>query len=163
MNLNAKQVEFLIQQLTLLVVDDNPFMRNLVRSLVLSICVKTIYGAGDGITALGLIRTIKPDLLVLDLEMPMLNGAELVRIVRSPGVFPAPDVPIIVLTAHGERRRIVEAARLGINEFLCKSVSIPKRCTTGCLSILLKPRERKARRLLWPAPRLPVSARAEAS
>ena len=82
MNLNAKQVEFLIQQLAVLVVDDNPFMRTLVRSLLLNIGVKTIYEAGDGITALEMIRSIKPDVVVLDLEMPLLNGAELVRIVR---------------------------------------------------------------------------------
>ena len=163
MNLNAKQVEFLIQQLAVLVVDDNPFMRTLVRSLLLNIGVKTIYEAGDGITALDMIRSIKPDIVVLDLEMPLLNGAELVRIVRSPGVFPTPDIPIIVLTAHGERRRIVEAAKLGINEFLCKPVSA-KALYDRLLSILLKPRASvKLGSYYGPAPRRPVSAPADAS
>ena len=163
MNLNAKQVEFLIQQLSLLLVDDNPFMRNLVRSLLLNIGVKTIYEAGDGINALEIIRSVKPDVVVLDLEMPLLNGAELVRIVRSPGVFPTPDIPIIVLTAHGERRRIVEAARLGINEFLCKPVSA-KALYDRLLSILLKPRASvKLGDYYGPAPRRPVSAPADAS
>ena len=163
MNLNAKQVEFLIQQLSLLLVDDNPFMRNLVRSLLLNIGVKTIYEAGDGINALEMIRSVKPDVVVLDLEMPLLNGAELVRIVRSPGVFPTPDIPIIVLTAHGERRRIVEAARLGINEFLCKPVSA-KALYHRLLSILLKPRASvKLGDYYGPAPRRPVSAPADAS
>lgn len=163
MNLNAKQVEFLIQQLSLLLVDDNPFMRNLVRSLLLNIGVKTIYEAGDGINALEMIRSVKPDVVVLDLEMPLLNGAELVRIVRSPGVFPTPDIPIIVLTAHGERRRIVEAARLGINEFLCKPVSA-KALYDRLLSILLKPRASvKLGDYYGPAPRRPVSAPADAS
>ena len=163
MNLNTKQVEFLIQQLAVLVVDDNPFMRTLVRSLLLSIGVKTIYEAGDGITALEMIRSVKPDVVVLDLEMPLLTGAELVRIVRSPGVFPTPDVPIIVLTAHGERRRIVEAAKLGINEFLCKPVSA-KALYDRLLSILLKPRESvKLGSYYGPAPRRPMSAPADAS
>ena len=58
---------------------------------------------------------------MLDWEMPLLNGAELVRIVRSPGVFPMPDIPIIMLTGHGERWRVVEAARLGVNEFLLQA------------------------------------------
>ena len=49
--------------------------------------------------------------------MPLLNGAEFVRIVRSPGVFPMPDVPIIMLSGHGERWRVVEAVRIGVNEF----------------------------------------------
>ena len=55
--------------------------------------------------------------------MPLLNGAELVRIVRSPGVFPGADVPIIMLTGHVERWRVIEASRLGVNEFLRKPVS----------------------------------------
>jgi two-component system, chemotaxis family, chemotaxis protein CheY len=156
MNINSKQAEFLIQQLTLLVVDDNPFMRNLVRNLLLNIGVKTIYEAGDGIAALDMIRQINPDVVVLDWEMPLLNGAEVVRIVRSPGVFPAPDLPIIMLTAHGERWRIVEAAKLGVNEFLCKPVSA-KSLYDRLLSILLKPRQSvKLGEYYGPAPRVPV-------
>ena len=41
---------------------------------------------------------IKPDIVILDWEMPLLNGAEFVRMVRSPGDFPMPDVPIIMLS-----------------------------------------------------------------
>src|SRR5256885_3008974 len=56
--------------------------------------------------------------------------AELVRIVRSPGVFPVPDVPIIMLTGHVERWRVIEASRLGVNEFLKKPVSGKDRKST---------------------------------
>jgi DNA-binding response OmpR family regulator len=87
-----------------------------------------------------MIRSAAPDIVVLDWEMPLLNGAELVRIVRSPGVFPYPDIPIIMLTGHGERWRIVEAVKLGVNEFLCKPVSA-KALLDRMISILLKPRE----------------------
>ncbi len=140
MNINAKQAEFLIQQLTVLVVDDNQFMRNLVRGMLGSLGVKKIHEAGDGIAALETMRQVNPDVVVLDWEMPLLNGAELVRIVRSPGAFPTPDTPIIMLTAHGERWRILEAAKLGVNEFLCKPVSA-KALHDRMLSILLKPRQ----------------------
>ena len=61
------------------------------------------------------------------------------RIVRSPGVFPTPDIPIIMLTAHGEHWRIIEAVKLGVNEFLCKPVSA-KSLFDRLVSILLKPR-----------------------
>jgi two-component system chemotaxis response regulator CheY len=61
--------------------------------------------------------------VLLDWEMPLLSGAELVRIVRSPGVFPMPDVPIIMLSGYGERWRVMEAMRLGVNEYLVKPVS----------------------------------------
>jgi DNA-binding response OmpR family regulator len=44
--------------------------------------------------------------------------------VRSPGTFPMPDVPIIMLSGHGDRWRVVEAARIGAHEYLLKPVSI---------------------------------------
>lgn len=71
--------------------------------------------------------------------MPLLNGPELVRIVRSPGVFPTPDIPIIMLTAYGEHWRILESVKLGVNEFLCKPVSA-KALFERLISIILKPR-----------------------
>ena len=139
-NINAKRAEFLIQQLSVLVVDDSQFMRNVVRGLLGSIGVKKTYEAADGIAALEMIREFSPDIVVLDWEMPLLTGPELVRIVRSPGVFPTPDVPIIMLSAHGERWRVVESVKIGVNEFLCKPVSA-KALQDRLISILLKPRE----------------------
>ncbi|MGN6461085.1 MAG: response regulator [Pseudolabrys sp.] len=122
--LPVKHTEFLIQQLNVLIVDDNQYMRKIVRGLLLNIGVKELYEAEDGIAGLEIVRTLSPDVVILDWEMPMLNGPEFVRIVRSPGVFPTPDLPIIMLTGYRERWRVMEAARLGINEFLCKPVSL---------------------------------------
>ncbi len=135
----AKHVQFRIQQMSVLVVDDNAFMRKMVRSLLNNIGVKKIYEAADGIAGLDAIRQVSPDIVVLDWEMPLLTGPEFVRIVRSPGVFPLPDLPIIMLTAHGERWRVVEAVRLGVNEFLCKPVSA-KALLDRIISIMAKPR-----------------------
>jgi CheY-like chemotaxis protein len=161
MRINAKQAESLIQQLAVLVVEDNPFMRSLVRNMLSHVGVGKVHEASDGIAALEIIRVVSPDLIVLDWEMPLLNGPELVRIVRSPGVFPLPDIPIIMLTAHGERWRVAEAAKLGVNEFLCKPVSA-KALLDRILSILLKPRESiKLGEYYGPVPRHPGSAKAE--
>src|SRR5271154_7373695 len=120
LNLTKKEVADLIQSLWVLIVDDNQYMRKMIRNLLINCGVKDIYEAADGIAALDAIRTVAPDVVILDWEMPLLSGAELVRIVRSPGVFPMSDVPIIMLSSHGERWRIVEAVRLGVNEFLIK-------------------------------------------
>ena len=159
MTINAKQAEFLIQQLNVLVVDDNAFMRNMVRGLLGTIGVKKTLEASDGIGALEMIRQATPDIVVLDWEMPLLNGPELVRIVRSPGVFPVPDIPIIMLTAHGERWRILESVKLGVNEFLCKPVSA-KALLDRLISILLKPRASvKLGDYYGPAPRRPTPSR----
>lgn len=157
MNINPKHAEYLVQQLNVLLVDDNAFTRKLVRGLLNTIGVKSISEAGDGIAALELIRAVPPDVIILDWEMPLLNGPELVRIVRSPGVFPVPDVPIIMLSAHGERWRIVESVKLGVNEFLCKPVSA-KALLDRLISILLKPRETiQFAGYYGPAPREPVT------
>jgi two-component system chemotaxis response regulator CheY len=52
-----------------------------------------------------------------------MDGAAFVRRVRSPGQVARPDVPIIMLSGHGERSRVLEAVRLGVHEFLLKPVS----------------------------------------
>jgi two-component system, chemotaxis family, chemotaxis protein CheY len=137
--LSKKDVADLIASLCVLVVDDNQYMRKMIRNLLVNCGVKDIYEAPDGISALDTIRTVGPDVVILDWEMPLLNGAELVRIVRSPGVFPMPDVPIIMLSGHGERWRVVEAVRLGINEYLVKPVSA-KALYDRLVSIMTQPR-----------------------
>jgi CheY-like chemotaxis protein len=139
MPINPKQAEVILQQLRVLLVDDDAFMRTIVRGLLNNIGVKIVSEATDGIAALDMIRESPPDVVILDWEMPLLNGPELVRIVRSPGVFPTPDIPIIMLTAHGEHWRILESVKLGVNEFLCKPVSA-KALFERLISIILKPR-----------------------
>jgi CheY-like chemotaxis protein len=111
-----RKIEQLLQSIEVLVIDDNQYMRKVIRNILLGIGVKNVHEAVDGISGLEAIRMLAPNLVILDWEMPLLNGAELVRIVRSPGNFPVPDVPIIMLTGHVQRWRVVEAANLGVNE-----------------------------------------------
>jgi two-component system, chemotaxis family, chemotaxis protein CheY len=139
LGLSKADMEFLVHSLGVLVVDDNQFMRKIVRNLLVNIGVREVYEASDGIAGLEAIRTVGPDIVILDWELPLLNGAEFVRIVRSPGVFPMPDIPIIVLSAHAERWRVIEAVRLGVNEYLCKPVSA-QQLLERFVSILAKPR-----------------------
>ena len=137
--LTKSDMEFLVRNLGILVIDDNQFMRKTVRSLLVNIGVKEVYEASDGVAGLDAIRTVTPDIVILDWELPLLNGAEFVRIVRSPGVFPMADVPIIMLSSYGERWRVVEAMRLGVNEYLRKPVSA-QQLLDRFIAILAKPR-----------------------
>ena len=59
-----------------LVVDDEHYMRKVVRTLLMSIGVRTIYEAPDGPAGLELIRTTAPDVVIVDWEMPGLDGAD---------------------------------------------------------------------------------------
>jgi two-component system chemotaxis response regulator CheY len=133
------EIGAVLQTLRVLVIDGNQYMRKIVRNLLVNVGVKDVYEAGDGIAGLEAIRTIGPDIVILEWDLPLLNGAEFVRIVRSPGAFPVPDVPIIMLSSHGERWRVVEAVRLGVNEYLRKPVSA-QALMDRMVSILAKPR-----------------------
>jgi two-component system, chemotaxis family, chemotaxis protein CheY len=139
MQLSKSEVEAAIRSLAILVVDDNPYMRKIVRNLLVNVGVKDVHEASDGIAALDAIRTVGPDVVILDWELPLLNGSELVRIVRSPGAFPTPDIPIIMLSSFGESWRVMEAARLGVNEYLVKPVSA-QALFARLVSITAKPR-----------------------
>ncbi len=159
--LSKNDLADLVQSLCVLVVDDNQYMRKIIRTLLVNCGIKDIYEAADGIAALDIIRTVGPHTVILDWEMPLLSGAELVRIVRSPGVFPVPDVPIIMLSGHGERWRVVEAMRLGVNEYLVKPVSA-KALYDRLVSITTQPRPAvQLGEYYGPRPRNPTAASAD--
>jgi two-component system chemotaxis response regulator CheY len=122
-----------------LVVDDEHYMRKVIRTLLMSIGICTIYEAPDGPSGLETIRAMAPDVVIVDWQMPGLDGASFVRMVRSPGSFPYPDVPIIMLTGHGERSRVIEAVKIGVNEFLLKPVSA-KSLHDRLVAVLANPR-----------------------
>jgi two-component system, chemotaxis family, chemotaxis protein CheY len=134
-----KPVDALIQGLNILIVDDNQYMRRLTRTMLMNLCVKSVLEAADGLAALEAIRTCDPDVMLLDWDMPVLDGMEVVRIVRSPGVFPRPNLPIVMLTTHARRSAVVQAMRAGVHEFLLKPTS-PKALRDRLISILIKPR-----------------------
>jgi two-component system chemotaxis response regulator CheY len=149
----AHQIERLIDRLGVLVVDNSLYMRKLTRTMLVTIGVRSVYEASDGVGALDVIRSANPDILVIDWDVPVLTGAQVVRIVRSPGVFPKPDLPIIMLTACAQREHVAEALRLGVHEFLVKPTS-PKALRDRLVSILVKPRQMvRIGKLYVPQPR----------
>jgi CheY-like chemotaxis protein len=135
----TKQVEKAMEGLVVLVADSNAYMRKLTRMMLVNIGAKAIYEAADGIAALDAIRTINPDVMILEWDMPVLDGREVMRIVRSPGAFPKPNLPIIMVTDTGRRSRVTTAIRLGVHEFLVKPIS-PKTLQQRLLGIVLNPR-----------------------
>src|SRR2546421_19843 len=122
MQSNAK-VEELIRSAKVLIVDDEYYTRKVIRTLLLANGVLNVHDAVDGASGLEAIKSTGPDVVLLDWEMPGMDGAEFTRRVRQPASFPYPNVPIIMLTGHGERSRVLEAVRLGVHEFLLKPVS----------------------------------------
>jgi CheY-like chemotaxis protein len=136
---SAKEIEKTMEGLAILVADSNVYTRKLTRMMLVNLGAKLIYEVGDGVAALDAIRNVNPDVMILNWDLPVLDGPEVMRIVRSPGVFPKPGLPIIMLTDIGKRSRVTAAVRLGVHEFLVKPVS-PKTLQQRLLGILLKPR-----------------------
>ena len=137
--MSAKQAEKLIENLGILVVDGSMYMRKLTRMMLMNIGAKTIFEASDGVAALDTIRSANPDVAFIDWDLPVLSGPQVIRIVRSPDVFPKPHLPIIMLTACANRSNIAEAMRLGVHEFLIKPTS-PQALRDRLLSIVVNPR-----------------------
>jgi YesN/AraC family two-component response regulator len=130
----------LLKDIKVLIVDDEHYTRKVIHTLLLAIGCTKIYEAGDGAIGLEMVRVVAPDIVLVDWEMPGIDGPEFVRRVRSPGSFPLPGVPIIMLTGHGERWRVLEAVRLGVHEFLLKPVS-SEALQARIVSVLSKPRK----------------------
>ena len=149
------------EALKVLVVDDDSYMRKVVRTMLNALGVKIVYEAADGTAGLEAVRKLLPSLVIVDWEMPMIDGAQFVRMVRSPGDFPVPDVPIIMLSGHGDRWRVVEAARIGAHEYLLKPVST-KALHDRIVAILGRPRPTvKMDGYYGPAPRRLVVVEAD--
>jgi two-component system chemotaxis response regulator CheY len=136
---NVKQFDAMVRAAKVLIVDDEYFSRKVIRTLLLAVGVSKIHEAADGAQGLEAIRVQGPDVVLLDWEMPGMDGPTFVRQVRSPDSFPYPSVPIIMLTGHGERSRVLESMQLGVHEFLLKPVSSNSLCAR-IASVLTHPR-----------------------
>ncbi len=137
--MHNQSVEKLLQGLNILIVDGNHYMRRLTRMMLMNLGAKSVTEASDGLAGLEQIRICDPDVVLLDWDMPVLDGMEVMQIVRSPGVFPRPNIPVIMLTHRAKRSAVLEAVRAGVHEFLIKPTS-PKALRDRLTSIALKPR-----------------------
>jgi two-component system, chemotaxis family, chemotaxis protein CheY len=106
----------------ILVVDDNVYARAIAHAILMQIGVKDIVEAGSGAEAIGLLLNDTFDVMLADWYMPEMNGAGLVRVVRSPGFGPSQTMPIVVMTAYATRENIGAARALGIAEILIKPI-----------------------------------------
>ena len=135
-----RHLEGRIASIKVLIVDDDHYMRKVVRAMLTAIGVRHILEADDGASGLDAIRQHNPGVVIVDWEMPMIDGLQFIRMVRSPATFPIPDVPIILLTGHADRWRVIEAARFGVHEYVLKPVST-KALLDRLAAVLIRPRK----------------------
>ncbi|MEL6402766.1 MAG: response regulator [Chloroflexota bacterium] len=106
--------------MTILYIEDNPLNMRLVRKLIQSYGYNMIE-AMDGITGLDMIRTQQPDLVLVDVNLPGMDGLEIARTAKQDDTIA--HIPMIALTAnamHGDRERCLEA---GCDAYIAKPIA----------------------------------------
>ena len=107
------------QQPKVLVIDDEPGVRELI-SEALSLSEITAVQAADGLEALSFLRRERFDLLILDINMPKLDGLALLEKLRNEGM----SVPVLMLSARADKADINQGLRTGADDYLTKPFSI---------------------------------------
>lgn len=113
----------MLERLKILVVDDNPHMVNIIKTILRGFEVKDFYDANNAADAFNLTRTIPFDLIITDFAMDPINGCDFTRLIRTAEDSPNHFVPIIMLTAYAEKSKVEAARDAGVTEFCAKPVT----------------------------------------
>jgi DNA-binding NarL/FixJ family response regulator len=107
----------------ILLADDHELFREGVANLINAQSDMKVAGqARDGFEALTLARKLCPDLMVMDINMPVCDGLEATRLIRAAGEVA--DLRIVVLTVHDEEEKLFEAIKAGANGYILKNTSM---------------------------------------
>lgn len=101
-----------------LLVDDHPLVRDGIASLLMAKGLEVAGEAGDGTEALHKARQLHPDVILMDIRMPGLNGLEATRLIKTE----MPEVKIIMLTVSDDDQDLFEAIKSGAEGYLLKSL-----------------------------------------
>ncbi|WP_427338930.1 response regulator [Caloranaerobacter sp. DY30410] len=105
------------KQITVLIVDDHSLMRQgLKQILELESDIKVIGQASNGEEAINMTLEYKPDVVLLDINMPLMNGIEALRRLKDIGV----DSKIVMLTIHDDREYLYETLNIGADGYVLK-------------------------------------------
>ena len=121
-----------IQGLRVLLADDHPLFLDGLRNLLTARGLTVVAGVRDGQEALEKCRLLRPDVAVLDLHMPVMNGLEATRAIRAE----LPEIKVVLLTAAEEDEPLFEAIKSGASGYLLKSLEANQFCAllTGLMN-----------------------------
>ncbi len=109
---------------TCLVVEDSPMMRQLLVLALSRVRNLQVTEADDGVDGLRKLAKEKFDIILTDINMPIMDGLKLVRRVRSDPTHK--DVPVIVITTEGSNEDRNRAFQLGANAYITKPIQAPQ-------------------------------------
>jgi two-component system, chemotaxis family, chemotaxis protein CheY len=128
-----------LKTLHILLVDDNQHMRAITSAILQSAGVRNIREVADGSTALEALRQHPVDLAIVDFNMAPMDGVEFTRLVRNSPDSPNPYLPIIMMTGHSEKNRVMEARDVGVTEFVVKPITA-KAIFDRIQAVIIRPR-----------------------
>ncbi|MFO1152015.1 MAG: response regulator [Alsobacter sp.] len=106
--------------LPVLVVDDSPFARKIIRSMLEPVGIRQIIEAPDGAEALQRLTQFRPGLIVLDWNLPVFSAFDLLSVLRDPARSAETAIPVIVVTSAPTRGVIERAAQRDVIHVLRK-------------------------------------------
>ena len=109
---------------TCLVVEDSPMMRQLLVFALSRVKNLKVTEADDGVDGLRKLAGAKFDLILTDINMPIMDGLKLVKRVRSDPMHK--DTPIIIITTEGSDEDRQRAMQLGANAYITKPIQAPQ-------------------------------------
>jgi two-component system, chemotaxis family, chemotaxis protein CheY len=112
------------RQLHALVVEDSPPMRKMIVFALSRIREISVVEADDGVDALRRIAGTRFDIIITDINMPILDGLKLVKRLRADEAYK--DVPIIIITTEGAEEDRQRALALGANAYITKPIQAPQ-------------------------------------
>jgi DNA-binding NarL/FixJ family response regulator len=101
-----------------LLVDDHNLVRNGIASLLTAHNIEVAGEASDGLEALQRARQISPDIILMDINMPHLNGLEATRLIKAE----MPNIKVIILTVSEDEENLFEAIKSGAEGYLLKDI-----------------------------------------
>lgn len=108
------------KQVSVLVVEDNQPMNEMVQSLLKAFGINFIYSARNGESGYKKYLEHKPDIIIADWMMKPVDGIMFTEKIRKNPSSPNPFVPIILMTGFSEKKRVLKARDSGVTEFLVK-------------------------------------------
>ena len=134
-------------------VNSSLYVRRIVSDILGRSGIRRVLGASDAAEGLELLSN-KPDVAIIDWNIPILSGPELVRMIRNTASSPMPRLPIIVTIAQPRAGDVERACSAGAHEILAKPFS-PQGLWSRIQAILESPRRfTKVGSILRPAPRV---------